>query len=127
MGLFEYVATRIRELRTSYAGQGLSQEALGRELGVATNTISRWETGIYRPTLEDLDKLARIFGVSILEFFPPAEQPANDQLYALLRAAEQLRAEDIDELRRYAEFKRAQAMYKNGIRPAQGRKRKERE
>ena len=39
-------------------------------LGVASNTISRGETATYRPTIEDLEKLARFFGKSILYFFP---------------------------------------------------------
>jgi transcriptional regulator with XRE-family HTH domain len=125
MNLFEYVGQRIRTLRQDYGdGQGLSQEALAKALGVATNTISRWETATYRPSLEDLDQLSRFFGVSILEFFPPEEAPANEQVAALLRAAQQLKPEDLEELRRYAEFRRARSMYGGQARPRAGRKRK---
>ena len=49
----------------------MSQEALAREVKVAANTISRWETCTYRPSLEDLERLARFFEVSITTFFPP--------------------------------------------------------
>lgn len=111
----EYVAKRIRELRTDYGEKtGLSQEALAVKLGVATNTISRWETGTYEPTLEDLEKLARELGVSILEFFPLAEprNDRNEKVDALLRAAKNLHESDLDELRRYAEFRRARSIYK---------------
>lgn len=126
MNLFDYVGQRIRDLRLNYGdGQGLSQEALAKALGVAANTISRWETATYRPSLEDLDSLARFFGVSILQFFPPEEAPANDHLNALLRAARQLKPEDLDELRRYAEFRRARSVYGDQDRPRAGRKRKE--
>lgn len=125
MNLFEYVGLRIRDLRMNYGGgEGLSQEALAKALGVAANTISRWETATYRPDLEDLDKLARFFGVSILEFFPPDEAVANDQVAALLRAAKQLAPEDLEELRRYAEFRRARSFYEQGKKPRAGRKRK---
>jgi transcriptional regulator with XRE-family HTH domain len=125
MNLFEHVGQRIRDLRLSYGeGQGLSQEALAKALNVAANTISRWETATYRPSLEDLEKLARFFGVSILEFFPPEEIPANDQIAALLRAAQQLRPEDVEELRRYAEFRRARGLFGGQGRPRAGRKRK---
>jgi transcriptional regulator with XRE-family HTH domain len=125
MNLFEYVGHQIRDLRLNYGGgQGLSQEALARALGVAANTISRWETATYKPTLEDLDKLARFFGVSILTFFPPEETPVNDQIAALLRTAQQLEPEDLEELRRYAEFRQARSLY-GGPAPARaGRKRK---
>jgi transcriptional regulator with XRE-family HTH domain len=126
MNLFEYVGQRIRDLRLAYGdGQGLSQEALAKALGVATNTISRWETATYRPSLEDLDKLARFFSVSILSFFPPEEVPANDQIAALLRAAQQLKPADLEELRRYAEFRRARSLYGGQERPRAGRKRKD--
>ncbi|MCL6560608.1 MAG: helix-turn-helix domain-containing protein [Firmicutes bacterium] len=126
MNLFEYVGKQIRQLREAYAnGQGISQEALAKALGVAANTISRWETATHRPNLQDLDKLARFFGVSILEFFPPDDTAADDRLTALLRTAKQLPPEDLEELRRYAEFRKARYLYSQGVRPRPGRKRKE--
>lgn len=126
MSLIEFVAQRIRDLRTQFGGEGISQEALANSVGVATNTISRWETGIYKPALEDLDKLARFFNVSVLEFFPSSgEQVENAEVAALLRAARNLSDEDVRELRRYAEFRKAQALYRQGARSAPGRKRKE--
>lgn len=123
MDLFQHVAARIRDFRTAFAaGEGLSQDALAKELGVATNTISRWETGTYKPSLEDLDKLARFFGKSILEFFPNTATPQNEQVAALLRAASDLPTEDVEELRRYAEFRRARSIYGTSSRPSPGRK-----
>ncbi len=108
MDLFGYVGGRIRDLRTNFGGApGISQEKLANEIGVTANTVSRWETATYHPSLQDLDKLARFFGVSILEFFPRSEQPKEAGINALLRAAEELPSSDVDELRRYAEFRRA--------------------
>jgi len=110
MELFRYVANRIRELRNSYSGGvGLSQDALAKELNIAANTVSRWETGTYRPNIEDLEMLGRFFGVSILEFFPKDEEPAEPRVNALLRAAKDLPPADLDELQKYAEFRRARA------------------
>jgi transcriptional regulator with XRE-family HTH domain len=108
-----YVANRIRELRENYGSVKLSQEALAAKLGVATNTISRWETGTYEPTLEDLDRLARELGVSILDFFPAVARgdQKSKSVDALLRAAKDLDKRDLDELRRYAEFRRARTFY----------------
>lgn len=119
--LFEFIARRIRELRTAYAAQGLSQEALAKALGVATNTVSRWETGTYKPAVDDLERLARVFGISILEFFPKEESRVNEKISALLRAAEKLHPQDLEELRRYAEFRKARYMLGTG---RAGRKRK---
>ena len=117
MDLFQHVAARIRDFRSAFAaGEGLSQDALAKELGVATHTISRWETGTCKPSLEDLDKLARFFGKSILDFF------LKVKVAALLRAASDLPAEDVEELRRYAEFRRARSIYGSSSRPTPGRK-----
>lgn len=108
-----YIGKRIRELRTGYAGgKGLSQEALAKSMDVTANTISRWETATYRPTIEDLERLARFFSVSILDFFPREDAPAQQEITALLRAAEQLPPEDIEELRRYAEFRKARYLHR---------------
>ena len=118
LNLFAYVGQRIKELRKNYGkGEELSQEALASALKISTNTVSRWETATYRPSLEDLEKLARFFNVSILEFFPPEDTQKQEPLTALLRAAKQLKPEDVEELRRYAEFRRARSFYKGRQRP----------
>ena len=57
--LYQHIGTKIRDLRREYPKGALSQEALASKLEVASNTISRWETGTYKPTPEDLDKLAK--------------------------------------------------------------------
>ena len=113
MKITEYVASKIRELRTSYGGKGISQEVLAKHLKVTTNTVSRWETGVYKPGLNDLDNLARFFGVSILTFFPQdAQAPVKKETEALLRAAQTLPAEDLEEVRRYAEYRLANRINK---------------
>jgi len=125
--LFEYVGARIRELRTGFNGsRGLSQEALGRKVGVTANTISRWETATYQPGLRDLEKVGRFFGVSITEFLPEQTAPADEKVAALLRTARELPASDLEELRCFAEFRRAHTIYPNG-RPRLGRKRRRRQ
>ena len=50
--LYEHIGAKIRELRTKYPKGTLSQEALSSHLKVAPNTVSRWETGTYKPTPE---------------------------------------------------------------------------
>lgn len=47
--------------------RGLTQEALGRELGVTNKTVSRWETGAYMPDIELLIPLGELLGVSVNE------------------------------------------------------------
>ena len=125
MDLLDHVAAKIRDLRVSYnSGEGLSQESLAINLKVAPNTISRWETGTYRPSLKDLEKISRFFGVSIMSLFPPEMIGADDDenLKALLRTARQLHPADLEELRKYAEFRRARGIYQGKNRPQPGRK-----
>src|SRR6185437_8965340 len=98
MDLIRYVGERIRQLRSNYGGGvGISQEALAKALKMTANTVSRWETGTYKPGIEDLDALSRFFGVSILEFFPQDNEPAEQRVTALLRAARDLPKDDIEE------------------------------
>jgi len=125
--LFAHVGARIRELRTGFdGGKGMSQEALGKALRVTANTISRWETATYEPRLRDLERVSRFFGVPITRFLPGQTATANEKVDALLRTAKQLPDSDLEELRRFAEFRRAHAIYPKG-RPRPGRKRQGRE
>jgi len=125
MELLDYLAARIRELRLSYnSGEGLSQDTLAKHLKVAPNTISRWETGTYCPSVMDLERIARFFGVSMMVFMPPEmiDAEADENLKALLRTARQLHPADLEELQKYAEFRRARGIYQGKTRPKAGRK-----
>ena len=125
MELLDHIAARLRDLRVSYnSGEGLSQESLANRLKVAPNTISRWETGTYRPSVKDLEKISRFFGVSIISFFPDemVDEDEDENLKALLRTARQLHPADLEELRKYAEFRRARGIYQGKTRPQPGRK-----
>lgn len=108
--IYRIVGEKIRDLRTHHRGKGISQEQLAIELktlGVNTtaNTISRWETALYKPSVEDLEKLARFFGVPISVFFPQIEP--SEQVRALLSATGNLGKDDLEELTRYALFRKA--------------------
>ena len=125
MDLLDHIAARIRDLRVSYnSGEGLSQDSLATHLKVAPNTISRWETGTYRPSVKDLEKISRFFGVSIISFFPneTVNEDDDENLKALLRTARQLHPADLEELRKYAEFRKARSIYQGKTRPQPGRK-----
>ena len=125
MELLDHIAAKIRDLRANYnSGEGLSQDALATHLKIAANTISRWETGTYRPSIKDLERISRFFGVSINSFFPSDKvgDDEDENLKALLRAARQLHPADLEELRKYAEFRKARSIYQGKSRPRPGRK-----
>ena len=103
--IYVQIGRKIRELREEYPEGKLTQEALADELEVASNTVSRWETGTYKPTPEDLDKLARFFKVSIKVFFPDL-QDDDERVAALTSAIGGLSDSDFKEVIRYAEFRK---------------------
>jgi len=115
--LYEYIGKKIRELRQEYSGgKGLKQEELAERIQVTPNTLSRWESATYRPSINDLHKLAKEFGVSISVFFPDEQNP-NAQ--ALLSATGDLREDEIEDLIEYAKFRKA----RRALREAKKKKR----
>ena len=58
---------------------GLTQEELGRRLGVDGNTVSRWELGRTRPRPSQQRGLAREFSVSLVQLQIPARHIAPAQ------------------------------------------------
>src|SRR5437773_7294043 len=74
--IYDQIGSKIRELRTTLKGKGISQEELARAVKTTANTVSRWETATYKPSVADLEVLARFFGVPMAVFFPGAH-PAS--------------------------------------------------
>ncbi|MBQ1251909.1 MAG: helix-turn-helix transcriptional regulator [Firmicutes bacterium] len=55
------LADKIMELRKSH---GWSQEQLGELLGVSRQSVSKWETGLSQPELDNILQMSELFGVS---------------------------------------------------------------
>ncbi|GHU69950.1 hypothetical protein AGMMS49992_01470 [Clostridia bacterium] len=66
-------ARRLVELRTR---TGLSQAALGAEMGISQQGVGKWESGRSEPSIEKIDKLSRLFGITSDELLGRAELPA---------------------------------------------------
>jgi hypothetical protein len=63
----------------------------------------------------------------MMVFIPPDEtEDDDDNLQSLLRTARQLDPIDVEELRKYAEFRKARSMYKGKKWPKAGRRSKKR-
>ena len=105
--IYKTIGNKIRELRG-----GTNQEQLAEDLNIPANTLSRWETGTYKPKAEDLDKLSRHFKVSITVFFPDHQIP-NERVAALTSATSGLNDNELQGVIEYAEFRRARQMLKN--------------
>lgn len=59
----------------------ISQEELGARLGVSRQAVSKWETDLSAPDLNNLIGLAREFGVSVAELTETPEEPVPDAAY----------------------------------------------
>lgn len=57
---------KVRELRE---GRNLTQEALGREIGVSRQTVISIETGRWDPSLKLAIKISRAFDTTVEEVF----------------------------------------------------------
>lgn len=102
--IYSHIGERIRRYRELHE---MSQEELAKAIHVTPNTISRWETATYRPTVADIDILARVFDEPIWAFLPAGSKPPTNSQEVLFSATGDLPQEDIDELARYADFIRA--------------------
>ncbi len=103
--IYKQIGEKIRELRTTLKGKGISQDDLARAMKTTANTVSRWEAAAYKPSISDLERLARFFGVPVTVFFPQV-QPAS-RMKALLSATGDLDEDDLEEVTLYALFRRA--------------------
>lgn len=59
--------------------KNLTQDELGRQIGVTNKTVSRWENGNYLPPVELLQILSKLYGVSINELL--SGERLNDEHY----------------------------------------------
>jgi len=65
------VAAILREARQAC---DLKQEEVEARTGIKQTTISSWETGRFRPTVEGVEKLARLYGVPLGRFLGLEEE-----------------------------------------------------
>ena len=65
----EYVGKKIKEYRKK---KRLTQEELGKRIGVGLSTISGYERGSSSPDNEKLFALSKVLDVSVNDFFPEA-------------------------------------------------------
>lgn len=63
-----------KKLKKARLRTGLSQEALAEKIGVSRNTISRIETGVNLPSVENLEKLHDTLSINLASLFENEDQ-----------------------------------------------------
>ena len=87
------IGTRIAQKRKE---RGLSQEALGEQLGVSRQAIYKWESDSALPEIEKLIALSRLFGVSVgwllgvEDETPPAAEDSGELTESQLKMVEEI-------------------------------------
>lgn len=109
--IYKKIGAKIKDHRGK-----LKQEELAKILNIPPNTLSRWETGTYKPKAEDLANLSRYFKIPISEFFPGQQDLidcANRRLEALTSATGGLGDDDFKEVLEYAKFRKARQLLRS--------------
>ncbi len=99
-------------LKAARIGAGLTQEDVANAQGVRTQMVWYWEAGRSRPSVNRLQPLAALYGVSVdsLVSEPPMEVLSEEDailaeaMQALNSAAAKLTTEDIASIRDFIRF-----------------------
>ena len=93
---------KIKQLRFK---AGLTQEQLAERLGIAPQSVSKWENAVAMPDITTLPLLAEIFGVTIDDLFDLTVEQRLNRIENRIDAEEEL---PTDVFREYEEFLKAQ-------------------
>ena len=69
--------------------KGLSQEAVAKELGISRQAVSKWETDLAQPDLDNLKKICEILDISADELLdisctkPQEKEICNREIYLI--------------------------------------------
>lgn len=85
------IGDKIRQLRKK---NRMTQEQLADMVGISFQAISKWENNIALPDITMLPKLARIFGISIDEFFSYHQEEIQKNIQSYVDAAYRVRETD---------------------------------
>ncbi|MCX7883453.1 MAG: helix-turn-helix domain-containing protein [Caloramator sp.] len=89
------IGKKLRELRIKY---NYSTIKLARASGVAQSYISDIEAGKSNPTIDKLNKILSVYGVSLSDFFIEDKPSLSPELKELLDHAKELSPEQISKL-----------------------------
>lgn len=95
MELYQHIAVTLKEIRSA---RKLSQTKM------AANTISRWETCTYTPSIDDIQKISIRYGIAPARFFPTETPGAPWAVEAVNSVIQHLSFDETLEVCLFAEF-----------------------
>lgn len=87
------IAQNISSYRTR---ANMTQQQVADKLSVSHHTVSKWELGINTPSVEDMQKLAQVFGVTITELV--VDKPVIKDFLELLSLGENMPENELPKL-----------------------------
>lgn len=87
------IAQNISSYRTR---TNMTQQQVADKLNVSNHTISKWGLGINTPSVEDMQKLAQVFGVTITELV--VDKPVIKDFLELLSLGENMPENELPKL-----------------------------
>ncbi|MBQ7492665.1 MAG: helix-turn-helix domain-containing protein [Clostridia bacterium] len=97
---------KIKQLRFK---AGLTQEQLAEKLGIAAQSVSKWENAAAMPDITTLPLLAEIFGVSIDDLFDLTTEQRLNRIENRMDAEEELPADIFREFENFLQAERNDA------------------
>jgi|SRR6478609_1119028 len=104
----DFIKKKLNDLFLDYSAKGGTQSSLAKEAGIAQGQISVWLKGGNVPSIDNLESLAKAFGVSLFDFFP-AEHRKIENSDAFITALVSL-AKQMDDSTRQSLLATAQAL-----------------
>lgn len=101
---------RIKELRI---GKNMTQEELGKRLGVQKSVVAKYESGkVVNMKRDIIEKLSIIFNVRPAYICGYTDTSEDNKYSELIGVLDDLNAEGVEMVFRYAEFILSQSIYK---------------
>ncbi|HMM20728.1 MAG TPA: helix-turn-helix transcriptional regulator [Selenomonadales bacterium] len=94
------VGSRIRRLRLE---RGISAKEVAISLGVSPSFISGIEKNTNKCSLENLDRICTVLGVTLGDFFAEDREELSPELHRLLASAQKLTPEQLESVQRLLE------------------------
>ncbi len=98
----------VRRLEEELKMRRIPKEQFYRDSGISSATMSQWRKGIYAPSAAAVRKIEQYLGItfSLQQTQDDVPRPVTDRelKFALWGDASQIDDEDLEDVRRYAEF-----------------------
>ncbi len=106
MELSNFVGEQIKKWRLM---RDMNQEELAERLHTTKQTVSRYEKGERKANQEVLYELAKIFGVSVSQFFPPLDNEEEKKVDTIAaHIDDDVTEEELRDIKKYIAFIKSQ-------------------